>query len=521
MLFNSYEFVLLFLPVTVLLYYQLGRRFGHRAAFGWLFVASCFFYGWWNPIYLPLLGGSILVNYWLGQTLTLRRQSLGRLDGTGFAVMWLGVALNVGVLGYFKYANFFVDNAVWLTGAAWHLEKIVLPLGISFFTFQKIAYLVDAAEGEAPSYDLLEFALFVMFFPQLIAGPIVHHGEIMPQFARPRRWHPRAIDIAVGATIFAIGLAKKAVLADGVARYATPVFAAAGPGSALGLFEAWGGALAYSMQLYFDFSGYSDMAIGGARLFGIRLPVNFNSPYKAVNIVDFWRRWHMTLSRFLRDYVYIALGGNQRGKARRYANLLATMVIGGFWHGAGWTFVIWGALHGIYLIVNHGWQALRTVLGFPPGRSGRLGRVLGRTVTFLAVVVGWVFFRANGADDALRLLAGMAGLNGASLPAGVVPLLGPGWPLLQALGVEASHGGGRVFVLTWAWVVSLMLIAFLAPNTQELLARYRPALNAAVAGGRPWWAWRPSPGWAMATAAVAAAGLLALSQVSEFLYFQF
>jgi len=264
----------------------------------------------------------------------------------------------------------------------------VLPLGISFFTFQKIALLADAYEGKIQSLNFLDYALFVLFFPQLIAGPIVHHSEAMSQFQT--RGPVQASVIAMGLTIFAIGLANKVLLADSLAVYATPQFDAAAAGAPLSFLAAWSGALAYTLQLYFDFSGYTDMAIGAALLFGVRLPLNFNSPYKARNIIDFWRRWHMTLSRFLRDYLYIPLGGNRHGKLSRYLNLFITMLFGGLWHGAGWTFIFWGALHGFYLAINHGWEALLARFGagdVNPGGARRLGA---QVVTFLAVVVGWV-----------------------------------------------------------------------------------------------------------------------------------
>ena len=293
----------------------------------------------------------------------------------------------------------------------------MLPLGISFFTFQKIAYLVDAYRGEVRAGGFLSFALFVTFFPQLIAGPIVHHSEVIPQFGQKSTYRPNLDNLSMGIGIFVLGLAKKTVLADSIATYATPVFRAAQAGADPTLFEAWGGALAYTFQLYFDFSGYSDMAIGLALMFNIRLPINFNSPYKATNIIDFWRRWHITLSRFLRDYLYIPLGGNRHGVARRYANLMLTMLLGGLWHGAGWTFIVWGGLHGIFLVINHFWHALgvgsATTSGARPGSDGSAAR----TITFLAVMVAWVFFRAEDFDAATRILAGMAGLNGVQLPA--------------------------------------------------------------------------------------------------------
>jgi D-alanyl-lipoteichoic acid acyltransferase DltB (MBOAT superfamily) len=300
MLFNSYEFLFLFLPITLLGFHLIGKQGHHRVAIAWLVGASLFFYGWWNPAYLNLMLFSILFNYSIGISLS---STLGRKLSSK-TILTIGVATNLAVLGYYKYANFFVDNLNALSDSNLILHKVILPLAISFFTFQQIAYLVDAYRGKAREYSFLHYCLFVTFFPQLIAGPIVHHKDMLPQFAKDAVYKLRSKNLAIGITIFTLGLFKKVVLADGVSVYATPVFNAAEAGMILTFFEAWTGALAYTFQLYFDFSGYSDMAIGIARMFGIRLPLNFNSPYKATSIIDFWRRWHITLSRFLRDYLY-------------------------------------------------------------------------------------------------------------------------------------------------------------------------------------------------------------------------
>ena len=343
MLFNSNTFLFLFLPVVLAGFFAIGR-FHREAAALWLFAASVAFYGMWNAAYIALLIGSIVFNYTVGV-------NLSRLvaDGRAARARWLirgGVAGNLLLLGYYKYANFFVDSAAALTGADWQIATIVLPIGISFYTFTQIAFLVDCYRGEVRETNPIHYGLFVTYFPHLIAGPVLHHKEMMPQFAQAKTYRPDWECIAVGTTIFAIGLFKKVVIADGIGPFAAPIFNAAAAGQPLTMLEAWGGALAFSFQLYFDFSAYSDMAIGLSKLFGVRLPLNFDSPYKATSIIDFWRRWHMTLSRFLRDYLYIPLGGSRCGTMRTYINLLATMVIGGLWHGAGWTFVVWGALHG-------------------------------------------------------------------------------------------------------------------------------------------------------------------------------
>jgi D-alanyl-lipoteichoic acid acyltransferase DltB (MBOAT superfamily) len=509
MLFNSYAFVFAFLPMSLLGFYWLGRHGGLRAALGWLVGCSLFFYGWWNPAYLALLTGSIAANFFLGNAIARRQER-----PAGKALLCTGIAANLGLIGYYKYAGFLVANLNMAAGTGFDAGHILLPLAISFFTFQQITYLVDSYAGKVRETDWLRYALFVTFFPQLIAGPIVHHAEMMPQFARRALACPRTVNLSVGLTIFAIGLFKKAVLADGIAPYADSVFAAADQGEPLDAIRAWSGALAYTFQLYFDFSGYTDMAIGVARMFGIILPLNFNSPYKARDIVDFWRRWHMTLSRFLRDYVYIPLGGNRRGGVRRYANLLTTMLLGGLWHGAGWNFVIWGGLHGGYLVVNHGWSMIRRRYGLPG-----LGP-LALPLTFFAVVVAWVFFRAPTLDGAMVMLAAMAGDNGAALPAAVAYRAGEWAPMLAAAGLRFEAGGGAAFLSTWAWIVVLAAAAFLLPNTQEMMRRYRPALDMGLWSLRRW-QWRPTPAWSAYAACLLAIGVLSLPEVSAFLYFQF
>src|SRR3990167_464275 len=393
MLFNSYVFIFSFLPLTLAGFFLLGRVKPLLAA-AWLTAASLFFYGWWNPLYIWLLAASILFNYACGIAIA-RTGARGKRAGQK---RWLifAVTANLAVLAYYKYANFFLASISHFSGAALSFGEIVLPLGISFFTFTQIAFLADTYYGKAREYNFVHYSLFVTYFPHLIAGPVLHHAEMMPQFGLPATYRFSFENTAVGVTIFVIGLFKKVMIADEVGAYARPVFDAAAAGTELTLLEAWCGALAYTFQLYFDFSGYSDMAIGLSRLFGVVLPLNFHSPYKAVNIIDFWRRWHMTLSRFLRDYLYVPLGGNRRGKPRRSLNLMATMLLGGLWHGAGWTFVIWGGLHGLYLVVNHGWHTVRRKLGQDPDRPlSRPAPLASVLLTFLAVAAAWVVFRAD------------------------------------------------------------------------------------------------------------------------------
>lgn len=502
MLFNSFEFIFIFLPITLLIFFQIGRQGYYKIATAWLVATSLFFYSWWNPSYVGLLLFSLLFNYFVGSVLSQRMTILINKK----LLLILGIAINLALIGYFKYANFFAStvNAVLDTG--FNLNTIILPLGISFFTFQQIAYLVDGYQGETKEYSFLNYCLFVTFFPQLIAGPIVHHKEVMFQFVNKAIYRFNAEDMAVGITIFLLGLSKKVLLADTIAVYATPVFAAAAEGAHLTFYEAWTGALAYSLQLYFDFSGYSDMAIGAARMFGIKLPLNFNSPYKAVSIIDFWRRWHITLSNFLRDYLYISLGGNRKGQLRRYTNLMITMLLGGLWHGAGWTFVFWGGLHGTYLIINHQWNSFRRLLGHDLRNSRWWSRWPGILVTFAAVVVSWVFFRAEDMETAIAMLTAMVGANGFSLA--------------SSLPIDKK-------------VVLLMLLCvWLLPNTQQWLGQHNPALDYQLgAENTSGWSkylwkklqWQPTIFTSLSVGLLGFMAILKMVSVthSEFLYFNF
>lgn len=514
MLFNSFAFLLGFLPITLAVFFILGRRSQVWGA-AWLAAASLFFYGWWDYRYLPLILASITLNY--GAALRIRA-SAGRARR-----WWLGgaVAANLALLAYYKYAGFFIANLSQLAGHDAVLLNIALPIGISFFTFTQIAFLVDTSQGKVHESRFIHYLLFVTYFPHLIAGPVLHHKEMMPQFGNARIYSPSARDFAIGFTIFTIGLAKKVLLADNIAPYANPLFSQAGAPT---LLQAWGGVLAYAFQLYFDFSGYSDMAIGLSRLFGVRLPLNFNSPYKAADIVEFWRCWHMTLSRFLRDYLYIPLGGNRDGAARRYVNLMTTMVLGGLWHGAGWTFIIWGFLHGCYLVLNHAWAALAARIGFP--RRARAWRLVARALTFAAVCYAWVFFRAPDVSTAMAIVQGMSGSFGVALPEALGARLGSWRPLLDQIGLQYYLGGGAQFLETWAWIAVAALVAFGMPNTQEIVSRFKPALDfrrarRAAGAPAPWLLWRPTRRWAAAIALLAMGSVLSLNRPSDFLYFQF
>jgi len=386
----------------------------------------------------------------------------------------------------------------YIASTNFHLETIILPLAISFFTFQQITYLVDAYRGETREYNFLHYGLFVSFFPQLIAGPIVHHREMLPQFSNNSIYKPNHENLAIGFIFFFIGLFKKVVIADGLAIYASPIFIMVANGDAISFSQAWSGALAYTFQLYFDFSGYSDMAIGLARMFGVKLPLNFHSPYKAINIIDFWKRWHMTLSRFLRDYVYIPLGGNRKGKTRRYINLMIAMLVGGLWHGAAWTFVMWGALHGIYIVINHAWHGIRRKLGHNLDNSTILGRGISWLLMFIAVVIGWVFFRSENFNSAILIIETMFGLSGFDFP---------------ELGIEWN---------IWYFILLSFLLVKLMPNTQQIMNHYEPALDT--------YFWKtysgkiklaPTLSWVIIIVFIAVSAILGLGKESEFLYFQF
>lgn len=515
MLFNSYQFLLAFLPVCLVGYFLLGSL-GKSWGAGWLALCSLFFYGWWDYRYLLLIIASIVGNYLAGRRIAALDDHRGKR-----LVLIASIVANLGLLAYYKYADFFIQSTNIALGTAMPLLGIVLPIGISFFTFTQIAFLVDVFQGKATEYRFSYYALFVTYFPHLIAGPVLHHKEMMPQFDIDRNYRPRLANFQIGLVIFFIGLGKKVLIADSLAGYAAPVFM---PDASPSLFVAWGGVLAYSFQLYFDFSGYSDMAIGLSRLFGVKLPLNFNSPYKARDIADFWRRWHMTLSRFLRDYLYIPLGGNRHGPWRRRFNLLLTMLLGGMWHGAGWPFIVWGGLHGIYLVINHAWCDTKASLGW--GDGGLRGRLFGVLLTFFCVNVAWVFFRAPDIDTALRVIGGMFGANGAALPAAILSRFDALQALADRLHVQSFLGGGANFVGNWLWVAGAAFVAFAFPNTQELLRRYVPALADARQGVSPSFAllplrWRPTLNWAIAIGVLAATGMLSLTRPSEFLYFQF
>lgn len=516
MLFNSFNFLVFFLPLTLVLFFWIGRYNGRLARLV-LAVMSFAFYAYWDLRFLPLLVGSIAVNYLMGGSIAAS-MAKSRLPRAKMACV-IGIVLNLTLLGFFKYANFFVDATKSLVSYPADLPHIVLPIGISFFTFTQIAFLVDAYAGKVSEYNFWDYALFVSYFPHQIAGPILHHHEMMSQFKSIDRSHWSWGTFQVGLLVLGIGLMKKILFADPLADLADPVFSAAQYGGGVQFFEAWCATLAYSLQLYFDFSAYSDMAIGISFMFGIRLPINFNSPYKSTSIIDFWQRWHITLSRFLRDYLYIPLGGNRNGNFRRYLNLLCTMALGGLWHGASWNFLVWGGLHGIYLVINHAWRIL-TVGRYRSFTSNQAIAFKGSAwlLTFFSVMVAWVFFRAPTLDAAFHMLHIMSGSDGIAVPPSFSDWAISGGYLMARsdwLGsFPAARGGVLLFIL--------LAVCLLAPNIQELFREHQPALlHGAPMGPQGRFRWRPSIRWAVAVAIGTGIALSRLGNDSQFLYFNF
>lgn len=391
MLFNSHEFIFIFLPLSFFIYFFLNSKRLTTAAKSFLLFSSLVFYSWWNINYLPLILCSILFNYSIGNLLS---EPKNKKQITKKTILIFGILSNLTLLGYFKYMDFFISNINFISNNEIPLLHLALPLAISFFTFQQIAYLVDSYRGLVRENDFLNYAVFVSFFPQLIAGPIVHHKEMMPQFSKIKNKVMNFKHIFIGLFIFSIGLFKKIVIADTLSIWANKGYDNV---TVLNTVETWATTFSYTFQIYFDFSGYTDMAIGAALLFNIKLPTNFHSPYKATNIQDFWKRWHITLSRFLREYIYIPLGGNKKGTSKTFNNILVTFILGGLWHGPAWTFIIWGLLHAMALIIYKLWQAY----GF------KINIFIAWFLTFNFINISWIFFRAESFNDALYLLKKM------------------------------------------------------------------------------------------------------------------
>lgn len=542
MIFSSAGFIFLFLPV-VYLGFLITHRLRQRALVTWwLVLSSLFFYGYWNPRYLVLIAVLIAVNFG-----TTRAIVAAATPGKRSAWLGAGLTANIGTLLYYKYTNFFVDNVNLLAGAHYTISTIILPLGISFFSFQKIALLIDTYHGRVQKLAFDEYCLFVLFFPQLIAGPIVHHSEVVPQFRRLHEHRVNWDNIVLGLSIFAIGLFKKVVFADTLAaEAANPAFGVAEAGGMPLFLEAWAGVLGYTLEIYFDFSGYSDMAIGAALLFGIRLPQNFNSPFKAASIVEFWRRWHITLTRFLTAYIYNPLNlaltrrrlaGGKKGIGGKHTTFgaviellifptLLTMFVSGLWHGAGYTFIIWGLLHGLYLVINHCWRLFAARRWPDKRRYQRIMRPIGVMLTFTCVVISMAFFRAHTVEQAFAMLAAMSGAHGVQLPAALAHL--PGMHVLEGLGLQFPAGGIAYGHIQGGWVflIIAVLVAWvlLLPNGQQMLSAYPTALGTEANDPVPAWArfefgWR----WVSFICFVSLVGLLYVQSniAQEFLYFDF
>lgn len=476
MLFNSYEFIFLFLPITLGIYFWLNKKRLTQASKAWMVFASLFFYSWWNVIYLPIMLGSILFNFAVGSTIThINGTQSSKKRFSSKTMLIFGISANVLLLAYFKYMDFFILNLNSVVGTHLDLIHIVLPLGISFFTFTQIAYLVDAYRDEVKEMDYLNYTLFVTFFPHVLAGPILHHKEMMPQFDATRNKVFNTKNITAGMYLFAIGLFKKVVIADTFVAWVSYGYSST---DSLTFITAWTTSLSYTFQLYFDFSGYTDMALAIALLFNIKLPINFNSPYQALSIQDFWRRWHITLSRFLRDYIYFPLGGNKNGQWRTYGNLFTVFLIGGLWHGASWMFVMWGALHGTAIVLHRMWQSMGL----------KMNALLAWFITFNFINITWIFFRANEWDDAVNVLRGMVGFNG-----------------LGDISELAEFGGLSVIDLVMMMIVFMIgFSSFFTKNSNQMVSSLRLSKKSVLFG-----------------AFLMCIGVLHLSNVSTFLYFNF
>lgn len=552
--FNSFDFIFIFLPICITGFYLIQGKLGHTPSLVFLLSACFVFYGWWDPALIWIIFASILLNYFCNLYLTSldhNRQSIR----TG--VMIVGVVLNLSLIAYYKYFFFAASISNDLFSTNFNVAKIILPLGISFFTFQQIAFIVDTWGNHVKKQNLLHYSLFVTFFPQLIAGPIIRHDELLPQLEEKRPFSH--INLSVGLSFFIIGLFKKVVIADNLALFATPVFLKAESGNLITFMDAWGGAASYSFQLYFDISGYADMAVGLGRIFGIRIPLNFNSPFKATGIIDFWQRWHLTLTHFLTGYCYNPItlkitryrmknklpglrGG--MGSPGAFLSLLAfpsilTMTLAGIWHGAGYQFIVFGFLHGLFLVINHAWRGVTHKMNVPLSFAVRISlRFLSMAFTLSIIVALFVPFRADSMSTAIHIWKGMAGLNGFVLREAYLTLLGPLGPLLQSLGGEFSDTAALIFkgMDQMKWMLLALFICWFLPNSQEVMGSH---LKLCDQGKEPMadtphfpsytptksiprvLQWHPNLIWALLTTAASIMVINKLTATSEFLYFQF
>lgn len=496
MLFNSYEFIFLFLPIVTLVYFYLNKRKLIIVSKVWLVLSSLFFYAWWNIMYLPLIVFSIVINYGVGRVLGSDSLKVNRK-----LILVVGICINVGLLGYFKYADFFIANINIFIQNDFPLLKLALPLAISFFTFQQIAYIVDSYKKETREFNIFDYTLFVTFFPQLIAGPIVHHKEIMPQFKELRNKIVNYRNQALGLFLFSIGLFKKVILADTFAIWATQGFDHL---QTLSFIEAWVVSLSYTLQIYFDFSGYMDMAMGAALLFNIMLPINFNSPYKALSIQDAWNRWHITLGRFLYRYIYFPLnkfmlrkvfsplGLKKQVMLRSNISLLVLFLISGIWHGAGWTFLIWGFLHGLATVIHRCWKLTNI----------KMSKILAWFITFNFINASFVLFRALSFDDAVKVFKGMVGFNGVILPPKLIEMFPNLNTHLKVIAFSDLPLNDVTSAVKYIVIGFIIILCF--KNSVQLMEKFKPT----------WYT-------LLFTFALFLYSILHLARVSEFLYFNF
>jgi alginate O-acetyltransferase complex protein AlgI len=547
MLFNSYGFIFLFLPITFLGTLWLGKRTQHGAVL-WLGLTSLLFYSFWNPVFVGLLLGTIIFNYLVANQLRASVQ-WSNIQYKDY-LLAAAITANLLALGYFKYANFFITIVSEGTGIAIQPLEIILPLGISFFTFTQIAFLVDVSRGFAQEQNFLRYLLFVTYFPHLIAGPVLHHKQMMPQFSEPANFRFNSENVCVGLSIFILGLAKKVFLADSFGEIANPIFDASSTSNKLQFFEAWVGALSYTLQLYFDFSAYSDMAIGLSLIFNIRLPLNFNSPFKATSVIEFWQRWHMSLTKYIGEYLYtpISLKLMRFGLGKpflietTYILVIPTAItffIIGLWHGANYTFIAFGVIHGAYLIINHWWRALKKKIGIRH-QGTPLSRFFSCILTYFCVVIALVFFRSDTLDDAIRLCHAMFGQNGISLPETIKPIFS--FISSGIHGVGISFDGifqNKLFNQPHWYILAFLVtghaIVWLLPNIHEIMSNHkiccedldvRPTKKIKQTASYSWHQkliWRPTFLWASSLGMLFFATLLAMAsnKPSSFLYYQF
>ena len=445
MLFNSYEFIFLFLPITLIIYFLLNKFNKNMLTKAWLVIASLYFYSYFNKSYLILILVSILVNYFIGTELNMKTNNVIRRK----VLLMFGILFNLGALGYFKYYDFFIENINYIFKTNFNLLHIILPLGISFFTFQQLSYVIDNYHRKSLNYDFLSYCLFVTFFPQLIAGPIVLPAEMLPQFENEENKKVNWENMNRGLYMFSIGLAKKVIIADTIAHFANAGFDMM---KSLNFAEAWLTSVSYTLQLYFDFSGYCDMAMGIGMMFNIVLPINFNSPYKSTNIQEFWRKWHITLGRFMTNYLYIPLGGNRKGEFKTLRNLFIVFLASGIWHGAGWNFVIWGMLHGICILIHRIWK----------NTGRRLPKLIGWLITINLVNIFWVFFRARDLQSAEKVLKGMF-----DIPNLIYMLIHLGKIKEMTLDYRTFASGNMGIIINIIVLIASMLVVFFLKNSFE------------------------------------------------------